>query len=83
MPRNQYGLKQCALCLVRSSFPSVVPSLPPSLGDLTNDEGGCYDKAWALSKGRYARAKRSLGRRAFREVREGGGEEGGREGGRE
>jgi len=61
-----------------SPFP-VPPSLPPSQGDLTNDEGGCYERAWVLSKGRYARAKRSLGRRAFREV----GREGRREGGTE
>jgi tetratricopeptide (TPR) repeat protein len=41
------------------------PAMWTALGDLTQD-AECYNKAWALSKGRYARAKRSLGRLAFR-----------------
>ena len=67
----------CESILTLPSLPP--PSLPSPLGDLTNDEGGCYEKAWVLSKGRYARAKRSLGRRAFREVRREEGREGRRE----
>lgn len=40
------------------------PVMWVALGDLTSDKE-CYEKAWELSKGRYARAKRSLGRNCF------------------
>lgn len=35
----------------------------------THQDSACYEKAWAVSKGRYPRAKRSLGRVAFRAQR--------------
>jgi tetratricopeptide (TPR) repeat protein len=35
-----------------------------SLGDLTGNEE-CYEEAWVLSKGRFARAKRTLARNCF------------------
>lgn len=40
------------------------PYMYTALGDLTNDES-CYLKAWEISNGRYARAKRTLGRMCF------------------
>lgn len=42
----------------------ATPYMLTSLGDLTgNDE--CYEEAWLLSKGRFARAKRTLARKCF------------------
>ncbi|CAM9157052.1 unnamed protein product, partial [Ectocarpus fasciculatus] len=40
------------------------PYMLTSLGDLTSDED-CYERAWTLSNGRFARAKRTLGHRCF------------------
>lgn len=40
------------------------PYMLTALGDITGDEQH-YERAWALSKGRYARAKRTLGKIAF------------------
>lgn len=52
----------CRLCGMQVE---ETPAMWAALGDLTQD-AECYHKAWELSKGRYARAKRSLGRMAFR-----------------
>ena len=40
------------------------PYMLTALGDITG-EAVYYEQAWSLSKGRYARAKRTLGRMAF------------------
>ena len=45
----------------RTELPGEAPRLLCILGDL-EDEPGHYERAWAVSKGRYARAQRSLGR---------------------
>ena len=45
----------------RMVLPADAPRLLCILGDL-EDEPGHYERAWAVSKGRYARAQRSLGR---------------------
>lgn len=42
----------------------TTPYMLTALGDLTNDED-CYERAWNLSKGRYARAKRTLAQMCF------------------
>jgi tetratricopeptide (TPR) repeat protein len=45
----------------RMVLPADTPRLFCILGDL-EDEPGHYERAWTVSKGRYARAQRSLGR---------------------
>lgn len=42
----------------------ATPYMLTSLGDLTGNEE-CYEEAWILSKGRFARAKRTLARNCF------------------
>lgn len=43
---------------------SESPYMLTALGDLTQKED-CYERAWELSRGRYARAKRTLARMCF------------------
>jgi tetratricopeptide (TPR) repeat protein len=40
---------------------SETPYMLTTLGDLTTNED-CYERAWTLSRGRFARAKRTLGK---------------------
>ena len=61
------GKKSKAEAIVRARLESpaeATPAMHYALGDLTDDDA-CFEKAWELSGGRYARAKRMLGIRAY------------------
>jgi tetratricopeptide (TPR) repeat protein len=62
------GKKKEALAVVRERLAEgETPRMLCALGDLTEPPESLahYEAAWALSKGRYARAKRSVGREEF------------------
>ena len=49
---------------LKLSGDSPTPYMLTALADLTGDEA-LYEKAWTISRKRYARAKRTLARRCF------------------
>jgi hypothetical protein len=64
--RAQGRLSKAEMLVRERLAAGETPSMWAALGDLTQDPQ-CYNKAWELSNRRFARAKRSLGRMAFRE----------------